>query len=379
MRRLPSGRWQARYPGPDGRLRSAPETFERKRDAERYLILVEAAMAKGEWTDPVRAQVRLQDYAARWIEQRPGRRPRTVQLYRWTLKKHIAPYLGGIPLGNLDTPLIREWRARLLASGVSPGMVAKAYRLLRAVLWTAVREDELLPRNPCRIPGADKESPEERPTLTLREVAQLAAAVPARYSAMILVAVFASLRFGEVTALARRDIDLEAGTVRVRQQYVHVTGQGLVLGPPKSRAGVRLVAIPARLVGRLREHLDEYVAPDPAALVFTTPSGGPVLRGSFNRMVDWTRVVASIGRPGVHFHDLRHSGNMLAAGSKVSTRDMMTRMGHDSMAAALIYQHATREADKSIADYLDAALADDEDQDDDEGDDGAGGTLIPTG
>jgi len=63
-----------------------------------------------------------------------------VQLYRWTLKRHIAPFLGGVPLGNLDTPLIREWRSKLLADGVSPGMVAKAYRLLRAVLWTAVAE-----------------------------------------------------------------------------------------------------------------------------------------------------------------------------------------------------------------------------------------------
>src|SRR5919198_3052879 len=80
VRQLPSGRWQARYPGPDGRLRSAPETFARKRDAERYLTMVESAMAKNEWTDPARAKVLLEDYAARWIEQRPGLRPRTVEL-----------------------------------------------------------------------------------------------------------------------------------------------------------------------------------------------------------------------------------------------------------------------------------------------------------
>jgi integrase len=124
--------------------------------------------------------------------------------------------------------------------------------------------------------------------------------------------------------------------------------------------------------------MDEYVAPGPGALVFTTSSGGPVLRGSFNRLVGWTTAVASIGRPGVHFHDLRHTGNMLAAGSKVSTRDLMTRMGHDSTAAALIYQHASREADKFIADHLDGALADDEDQGE-EDDGGAPSALVPTG
>ena len=82
-------------------MRSAPQTFSTKRDAERYLMLVETAMAKGEWIDPVRARIRLQDYAERWIEERPGLRPRTRQLYRWTLKKHITPYLGTISLSDL--------------------------------------------------------------------------------------------------------------------------------------------------------------------------------------------------------------------------------------------------------------------------------------
>ena len=357
-------------------MRPAPETFARKRDAERYLTLIEGAMAKGEWTDPVRARVRLQDYAERWIEQRPGLRPSTVEFYRWTLKKHITPYLGRIPLGNLDTPLIREWRAKLLAEGVSPGMVAKAYRLLRAVLWTAVREDELLPRNSCRIPGADNVTPDERPTLALAQVHQLASAVPARYSVMILVAVFASLRYGEITALERQDIDLKAATIRVRQQHVEVAGRGLLLGPPKSRAGLRTVAIPARLVTKLRAHLDEYVEPGRSALVFARPSGAPIRRPHFNKLVNWSEAVAAVDAPGLHFHDLRHTGNVLAAGSGVSTRDLMARMGHDSMRAALIYQHASREADRSIAEHLDDAL-DAVDRDDDEGDDGTAGVLVP--
>lgn len=339
-------------------------------------------MAKGEWIDPVRAQVRLQDYAARWIEQRPGLRPRTLMLYRWTLKKHITPHLGGIPLGNLDTPLIREWRATLLGEGVSPGMVAKAYRLLRAVLWTAVKEDELLARNPCRIPGADNVTPAERPTLNLAQVRQLAAAVPARYSALILVAVFASLRYGEITALQRQDIDLDVGTVRVRHQYLLIAGQGLVLSPPKSRAGSRTVAIPAQVIRRLRDHLAEYVEPPDTALVFTTSTGRPISRPHFNKLLGWAEAVESVGAPGLHFHDLRHTGNMLAAGSKVSTRDLMARMGHDSMTAALIYQHASREADQSIAEHLDAQLAevnDAEDQADDDTDDGPAGVLAPSG
>jgi integrase len=318
--------------------------------------MAEAAMQRGEWTDPALAKVRLAEYAARWIDERPGLRPRTIQLYRWTLRKHVDPYLGGVPIGRLDPSLVREWRAKLLLDGVSQGMAAKAYRLLRAVLMTAVNEDRIIPQNPCRVPGADKESPDERPVLTLRQLADLVDEVPRRYRALLLVAAIASLRFGEITALERGDINLADHTIRVRQQLVEIRGQGLVVGPPKSRAGSRVVAMPPAIMDLLAEHLDEYVGPDPPSLVFAGPKGAPIRRGNLNKLVHWRDAVAAIGVPGLHFHDLRHTGNMLAAASKVSTRDLMARMGHDSITAALIYQHASREADRAIADHLQQQL-----------------------
>jgi hypothetical protein len=162
-------------------MRSAPQTFARKVEAERYLSLVEVQMARGDWTDPGRAKVLVHDYAVQWLDQRPGLRPRTVDLYRSLLRLHIDPMLGQIPLGKLDTPTIREWRAKLLASGVSTTTAAKAYRLLRAVLMTAVREDRILPRNPCQIRGADRELARERPVLSVAQVVALADAVPPRF------------------------------------------------------------------------------------------------------------------------------------------------------------------------------------------------------
>jgi hypothetical protein len=78
VRKLPSGRWQARYPGPDGQIRTAPDTFDTKRSAERWLSLVETQINQGDWVDPERAKIQLGVYADQWITQRPGLRPRTV-------------------------------------------------------------------------------------------------------------------------------------------------------------------------------------------------------------------------------------------------------------------------------------------------------------
>ena len=96
VRRLASGRFQASYVGPDGQRRKAPETFATKGDAGRWLTMKESAMIRGPWTDPERGKVSLQEYGERWIEHRPGLRPRTVDLYRWLC--------GGLPSAALPVP-----------------------------------------------------------------------------------------------------------------------------------------------------------------------------------------------------------------------------------------------------------------------------------
>jgi integrase len=359
VRRLSSGRYQVRFPAPDGSIRTGPQTFARKAEADRYLTMVEAQMVRREWIDPERGKVALKEYAERWISERPKLRPRTVALYRQLLRTHIAPRLGATPIAALDTSAVRAWRADLLARGTSQTVTAKAYRLLRAVLNTAVREDELIRVNPCRIPGADREDTAERPVLSVAQVYALADEMPKRFRALILLTTFGCLRWGEVTALRRRDLDAVKGTVRVSQALSERQGGGLEFGPPKSRAGLRTVALPAALLPELTDHLSTYVADAPDALLFTGPSKAhPALRrNNFRKLVGWTDATTKIGAPGLHFHDLRHTGNTLAAQTGASLRDLMTRMGHDSTRAALIYQHASADADRAIAEALSAALS----------------------
>ena len=433
VRRRESGRYQIRYPGPDGRMRTGPETYERRSDADRALVMIEAQIRSGEWTDPERGKVKLADYGSAWITERPGLRPRTMDLYRWLLRKHIEPYLGGVPVGKLSTRQVREWRATLLANGVSVSVTAKAYRLLRAIMTTAVEDDKLLPRNPCRIRGAGTEDAAERPVLTVAQVFELAGqvgrrpvgnirAIPGgyrlrfgrhgemrtspevyasraeaertlwkmasdgradchhdrRFYALVLLATFASLRWGEATALRRCDLDLNARTVRVRASYIERSTGEMLLGPPKSRAGRRIVGIPEVIVPALREHLAVFAEDDPGALVFPGAKGGPLRRGNFNKMSAWPHAVESIGMPGLHFHDLRHTGNQFAAHSGARLRDLMARMGHDSERAAMIYQHEARGADTTITNAIDTHVqAEQTKRGDDE--DGPTGVLVPAG
>jgi integrase len=217
-------------------------------------------------------------------------------------------------------------------------------------------EDRVIPHNPCRIRGGGDEKPAEQPVLTIAQVFDLADQLAARrYRALILLTTFASRRWGEAIAMRRCELDLMACTVRIRRQYVEANGS-LVIAPPKSRAGVRTVAFPATLVPELRHHLDAYVGPDNAALVFTGQRGGVLRRGNFRRDSGWADAAAAVGMPGLHFHDLRHTGNTLAAQAGVSLADLKARMGHDSVRAAMIYQHAAAEADQKIASTLDQRI-----------------------
>ena len=90
IRKLPSGRYQARYPDPDGVLRAAPETFESKRDADDWLAATQTALKNKDWRDPDAGAINFTTYAEAWITER-DLMPTTDELYRRLLRLHLAP------------------------------------------------------------------------------------------------------------------------------------------------------------------------------------------------------------------------------------------------------------------------------------------------
>ena len=356
VRRRRSGRWQARYQGPDGLTRSAPRTFDSKRSAEQWLTLMEGRMLRGGWQPPEQSKVLFSGYATRWVTDR-RLEPRSRELYAMLLRLHIMPWFGDLTLDRIAPANVRLWRTDLLRLGRSESTAAKSYRLLRAILNTAVKEDRLIPENPCRMRGFDKEPTSERPTASADQVWRLAALMPHRFEALVIFAAFTGLRWGELVALRARDVDLGLGVVHVVRKFAEMQNGERIPGTPKSDAGFRAVALPSVLMTVMREHLAEFPASDPEQLIFKGPKGASLRRNNFHRSVRWAECVAEAGLPeGFRFHDLRHTGNTLAASAGASTRELMHRMGHASMRAALIYQHATSKRDREIAAAIDARI-----------------------
>jgi integrase len=346
VRKLPSGRYQARY-RIDGVWRTAPTTFRTKGDADAFLAATRADVGRGHWIDPTAGQIELTAYSERWLSDRPNLRPRTRDLYDGLLRLHILPELGTTAIGQLTPGQVRTWRAAKIRAGrPGPSTIAKCYRLLHAICATAV-EDGLIPRNPCVIKGASVERPAERPVATIQQVFALADAIEPRYRAMALLATFCGLRVGELRALRQRNLDLLHRTVSVVEQYQQLADGTLLLGPPKTDAGRRAVAIPEVIVPELEQHLATWCTPGRDNLVFPGVSGRPFRTATLHAA--WHRALTATGIDGLRFHDLRHTGNTLAAATGASTKELMSRMGHASPRAALIYQHATQDRDAAIA------------------------------
>jgi len=147
-------------------------------------------------------------------------------------------------IARLNLANVRRWRTKLLDNGVSPVTAAKVYRLLRAIMNTAV-DDGLIRRNPCRVKGAGNEDSPERPVLTVPQVYAIADAIGPRYRALLLLATFASLRWAELAALTPQDIDLDARTValpaRSTTRAVAAIRSGLPSRAPAAASSLSLI------------------------------------------------------------------------------------------------------------------------------------------
>lgn len=351
VRKLPSGMWQASYLGPDGLRHTAPTTFQTKLDAEKYLSLTQGKIIEGKWKPTEvaaenAAPVTLAAYAKPWLADRTLK-PRTVEHYQKLLDHQILPTVGRKPLKAITPVTIRTWHAELGAR--TPTLRAHAYGLLRTILASAAH-DGLIPTNPCHIRGAGNSKRVHRiQPLTLPELQALTAAMPDKYKLMVLLAAWCGLRFGELAELRRSDV--KDGRIYVRRAVVRANGK-VIVGTPKSDAGSRDVSIPPHLLPAVKAHINDHAQFGKDGLLFPAANGGHLAPATLYRVFYPAREKA--GRPDLRWHDLRHTGAVLAAATGATLAQLMARLGHSTSAAAMRYQHAAEDADLEIARKLSA-------------------------
>ncbi|MDE3107353.1 MAG: site-specific integrase [Acidobacteriota bacterium] len=234
-----------------------------------------------------------------------------------------------------------------------PATAAKAYRLLSSILKTAV-SDGVITANPCRVRGAGVERSPERPVARLDDVEALARAMPERLRVVVLLAAWCQLRRGEILALRRSDIDVVNETVIITKSRTFTMGGSSIEKEPKTAAGVREIAVPSQVMRALGTHLEKFVDENPDSYLLTDAAGQPLSANSLHG--HWRRARQKVGCLELRFHDLRHFGLTMAAGTGATVAELMHRAGHTSFAAAQRYQHASRDRDRTLARALDAVL-----------------------
>jgi len=351
IEQLPSGRYRAQYTGPDGNRHSGPMTFRTKGDADAWLATQQAAIVKGEWgpaqitakhEKQAKQAVRFGDYAREWISTRVSSkgqplRPTTVANYENMLRGPLAEF-DRIPISQITPDKVRRWNSRLVATG-KKSFAAYAYRLLRAVLNTAV-DEKLIVENPCKVRGASSARTGKKVLPpTSAEYAIIEASMPEHLRAAVVIAAWGALRYGEMTELRRKDITFDGDVclIRVERAVTWVRGRGFIVGPVKSEAGNRTVAMPAKFATEIRDHLERFAAPGDDGLLFPNQAGGHLGTTSFYR--HWYPARAAAGREDMPWHALRHFGLTRYAAAGATQKELLDRAGHTRMDVALGYQH----------------------------------------
>lgn len=348
-----SGKYLVRWREPGGKVVS--RTFHRSEEARSFRREIERALDRKEYVPVEVRNAPFHDYFEGVIDGALNLRPSTRYKYGLVADKHILPRLGPLPVGSLDESTLRRFFAALQEEGAGVPTLASTRRVLSRVLTQAVREG-ILTRNPLDgIPAPHEPRPEMR-ILDPEEVRLLADAVAPRFRAMTLLAAFSGLRIGELGALRVDRLNVFSRRLEVTQAVQTAGGQATI-GPPKSKAGRRVVAIPSFVAEALVAHIAEF-PPTEDGRVFSLEGGGLVSHQTF--WWHWRRACEATGIR-ARFHDLRHTAVALAIQQGAHPKQIQTRMGHANIQMTLDrYGHLFPGMDEDLATKMDAAYGKEE-------------------
>jgi integrase len=357
------------------RIKRTKVFIGRERDAEKALALFIAEVDAGKVVKS--SGMTLEKWAECWDREHiEGLAEKTAAVYRMMLRLRILPALGSVTLKQINKQRIEAFYRGLAKpkgarkdnkeGGLSSSTLAKCHRVLSGLLAAAV-DQELIPYNPASKAKAPREEREEARYYDGATIALLLQALqgkPARFRAIVLLAMTTGLRRGEILALTWDDVDFDAKTIAVRRAAVTTTGKGQHLKPTKTQRSVRKVGMPAQLVEALQAYASEQDCwreqngskwEGGAGHVFTLNTGKWLRADYVTR--EFRAFVTKAGLPALNFHGLRHTAASLLIAGGVDIVAVSGLLGHARASTTLdIYAHLMEDNLRKGAAAMEAAL-----------------------
>jgi integrase len=346
-------KWRARYRDPDGREHA--RHFDRKVDAERWLVSVEHSKLTGAYVDPDAGRVTFGEYAEDWRRAQAQHRATTAAQVETNLRRHAYPTFGSRAIGSIRASEVQAW-VKSLSATLAPGTVEVVFRYVSSVFSAAVR-DRIVVSSPCagvKLPKAEKK---RIIPMTVEQVRAIEAALPGRYRALVTLCAGTGMRQGEAFGLTADRVNFLRRTVTVDRQLVLMPGEGgPVLGPPKTDAAYRTIPVPVLVTDALSAHIATY-GEGPDRLIFANERGEPIRRTRFSDV--WRPAAKAAGlSPGTGMHALRHyyASALIRYGESVKV--VQSRLGHASASETLdTYSHLWPDSEDRTRAAVEAALA----------------------
>ena len=311
-----------------------------------------------------RADMPFGDWMEHWYEthSRPAARPGTRRIYEGYLRLYIRPGLGHIPLNRLTAKDMQRFFAWLKTEGRADqsdgetGLADSQLRNIHSLCWRALEKavsGNLIPQNPasgCKLPSARKGEMNVLSRESMQKL--LIQAKEEKYYELFLLEFATGLRLGELTALQWEELNLTTGELRISKQAV-VIGSELVITEPKTKAAVRTLLLPPKVLEVFREYRNR----NPSRWLFPSPKkeDSPLLPSVVRQRLH--RLLDHAGCERVRFHDLRHTFATLALESGMDVKTLSAMLGHVSAATTLdIYTHITDDMQRAAAENIDRGI-----------------------
>jgi integrase len=344
------------------RRKQVQKTFEKERDAERWVTEQESAVNNG--TAVLPSSMTMQEVMEYWLENfiRHHKSPKTYVSYQATVRLHIVPKFGKIQVQKLTAARLQSYCTEMVKLGKGVRTIELGYTNIKQALEQAVRLD-LVPKNVANNVTPPRWKPREMEVWLEEEARRfMSVADQSSYGPIWLLMLSKGLRKGEALGLRWCDVDLDRGTLRIVQTVGALHGKVVIRGT-KTAASRREVTLRSGVIAALRAHkiqqlerrlqlAHEWQDHD---LVFTAANGGPIHPDNLDR--DFDRLVRLAAVKRIRIHDLRHTYATLALATGEHVKLVSETLGHADVATTLrTYAHVLPSQRVALADKMESLL-----------------------